>query len=134
MDNMEAFIAQAQALASTVDDAGRQKILDTLRDTQYSIEKPYDTLQRLSCLVSTFPQGHQLEKTCMVHPNLTYCCQHLQIAGARLGIDLSIFEALASDNIPLSVADLAVKCRAAPELLGITISSFIISLFTSSQC
>ena len=68
---MQAFIAQAQALASTVDDAGRQKILDTLRDTQLSIEKPYDTLQRLSCLVSAFLLVHQLEKTCMVHPNLT---------------------------------------------------------------
>lgn len=48
---MEAFIAQAKSLASTADEAGRKKILDVLRDVQYSLETPYDTLQRLSCLV-----------------------------------------------------------------------------------
>lgn len=48
---MEAFIAQAKTLAGTADEAGRKKILDVLRDVQYSLETPYDTLQRLSCVV-----------------------------------------------------------------------------------
>ena len=48
---MEAFIAQAKSLASTADEAGRKKILDVLRDVQYSLETPYNTLQRLSCVV-----------------------------------------------------------------------------------
>ena len=52
---MEAFIAQAKNLAKAADEAGRKQILDTLRDVQYSIETPYDTLQRLSCLVSMLP-------------------------------------------------------------------------------
>ena len=51
---MEALIAHVQALAGIADDAGRREIMDTLRNLQYSLETPYDTLQRLSCLVSTW--------------------------------------------------------------------------------
>ena len=54
MEAMEAFTAQAQTLATTADETGRKKILDTLRDVQYSLETPYDTLQRLAGLVSIF--------------------------------------------------------------------------------
>ena len=50
---MEAFVAQAQSLASTSDETDRKKILDTLRHVQYSLETPYDTLQRLAGLVGT---------------------------------------------------------------------------------
>jgi hypothetical protein len=44
--------------------------------------------------------------------------QNLQLAGARLGIDLGIFNALASNEEPLSLETLAKKSDAAPELLG----------------
>ena len=58
---MEALTAHVQALAGTADDAGRQEIMDTLRDLQYSLEAPYDTMQRLSCLVSTW------HNVCLTH-------------------------------------------------------------------
>lgn len=90
---MEAFIAQAQTLATTADENGRKKILDTLRDAQYSLETPFDTLQRLAGL-------------------------HLQIAGARLGVDLAVFDALSRNKNPLSVVELAEQSGAAPELMG----------------
>ena len=54
MATLEAFAAQARTLASTADDTGRRKMLDLLRDLQYSLESPYDTLQRFSGLVSAF--------------------------------------------------------------------------------
>ena len=55
MESTEAFISQAQSLANTADETGRKRILDTLRDVQYSLETPYDTLQRLFFLVNMFP-------------------------------------------------------------------------------
>ena len=50
---MDSFILQARSLANTTNEADRRQVLDTLRDVQYSLESPYDTLQRLSCVVST---------------------------------------------------------------------------------
>ena len=49
---MEALITQTQNLAIGADETGRKKLLDTLRDLQYSLETPYDTLQRITGLVS----------------------------------------------------------------------------------
>ena len=49
---MEAFVAHAKSLASTANEADRRMMLDTLRDVQLSLETPYDTLARLSGLVS----------------------------------------------------------------------------------
>ena len=46
-DEMETFIAQAKHLASTVDEAGRKKLSDTLRELSVAIESPSDTMQRL---------------------------------------------------------------------------------------
>jgi demethylsterigmatocystin 6-O-methyltransferase len=48
--------------------------------------------------------------------------KHLQVAAARIGVDLGIFEALHESKEPLSVAALAEKTGAAPELLGMKIS------------
>jgi hypothetical protein len=49
---MEAILEQAKGLVNTVDNSSRKKIIDTLRDLQYSLESPYDTWQRFSGLVS----------------------------------------------------------------------------------
>lgn len=49
---MDAIVAQIQNLAKAADEAGRKKVIDTLRDLQYAIETPYDTLQRFAGLVS----------------------------------------------------------------------------------
>ena len=43
---MDAFLTQAKSLAASVDDSGRHKMLDALREIQYSLETPYDTLCR----------------------------------------------------------------------------------------
>jgi demethylsterigmatocystin 6-O-methyltransferase len=44
--------------------------------------------------------------------------QQLQITGARIAIDLGIFEAINESESPLNVVQLAAKTGAAPELLG----------------
>jgi hypothetical protein len=58
---MDAFVAQAHELGRSVDDKGRQKMLDTLRDLQSSLETPYDTMERLARLVC-LSQFNSLEK------------------------------------------------------------------------
>ena len=50
---MDEFIAQAQNLAANTDETGRQKVLDTLRDTIFALEHQEDTVQRFLFLVRT---------------------------------------------------------------------------------
>ena len=45
--DMDTFISLAKTLAKDADEAGRKKVLDTLRDVAYSIESPEDTIQRI---------------------------------------------------------------------------------------
>lgn len=45
--DMDTFLSLAKTLADDVDEAGRKKVLDTLRDVAYSIESPEDTIQRI---------------------------------------------------------------------------------------
>ena len=47
MDNL---LSLAKAIAKDADEAGRKKLLDTLRDVAYSIESPEDTIQRIMFL------------------------------------------------------------------------------------
>lgn len=59
--DMDTFISLAKTLAKDTDEAGRKKVLDTLRDLAYSIESPEDTIQRImfyvrSCVRATI--GH----------------------------------------------------------------------------
>lgn len=49
---MDAFIASAKDLMATADEAGRKKILDTLRDVSYSLENTQESAQRILFLVS----------------------------------------------------------------------------------
>jgi demethylsterigmatocystin 6-O-methyltransferase len=51
MFEMDSIVEQVQKLAATADEAGRKKLLDSLRDLSYAIETPYDTLQRFAGLV-----------------------------------------------------------------------------------
>ena len=58
---MESLITKIQQEAASATYVKRKKLLDTLRDLQYSIEIPEDTLQRVMHLVCfpnlrTFPQ------------------------------------------------------------------------------
>lgn len=48
---MDALISQVKNEAGSLDDAGRQKILDGLRDLALSIERPEDSIQRIFYLV-----------------------------------------------------------------------------------
>lgn len=45
--DMENFLSLAKTIARNADEAGRKKLLDTLRDVAYSIESPEDTIQRI---------------------------------------------------------------------------------------
>ncbi|KAK3390367.1 S-adenosyl-L-methionine-dependent methyltransferase [Podospora didyma] len=90
---MDALLKQLSTLAAQADAAGRAKILDSLRTLQLSLETPHDTLQRFSGL-------------------------HLEIAGARIGEDLNLFQLLSESDEPLTTAALAAKTGAAPLLLS----------------
>lgn len=48
---MESLITKIQQEAASATYVGRKKLLDTLRDLQYSIEAPEDTMQRVMHLV-----------------------------------------------------------------------------------
>lgn len=48
---MDALISQVKNEAHSLDDVGRQKILDGLRNLALSIETPEDSLQRIMFLV-----------------------------------------------------------------------------------
>ncbi|KAF7891941.1 hypothetical protein EAF00_008243 [Botryotinia globosa] len=95
---MDATTAQIQKLAANTDKVARKKLIDTLRNLQYSIETPHDTLQRFAGL-------------------------HLQIAAARIGVNLGIFDAIQESKDPISIETLALKTNAAPELLSKKIRS-----------
>lgn len=51
---MEAVVDQVRGLAGSVDEAGRSRILDQLRDLAYSLESPDETMNRIMFLVSFF--------------------------------------------------------------------------------
>lgn len=53
---MDTVVDQVRKLAAAADEAGRKKLLDSLRDLSYAIETPYDTLQRFAGLVSQIIQ------------------------------------------------------------------------------
>jgi demethylsterigmatocystin 6-O-methyltransferase len=52
MEAIAKLAAEIQQSAAAADEAGRKEILNALRDLQYSIEKPEDTMQRVIHLVS----------------------------------------------------------------------------------
>lgn len=49
---MDAFVAQAKSLVKTADEAGRKKIIDTLRDLSIELESTQESAQRILFLVS----------------------------------------------------------------------------------
>ncbi|ODQ74016.1 hypothetical protein LIPSTDRAFT_336413 [Lipomyces starkeyi NRRL Y-11557] len=90
---MDAFLAQAKALVKTADEAGRKKILDTLREVSYSLESPQDSAQRIMYL-------------------------QLMVPMVRVGCDLNLFNILAESPTPLTVEALSQTTGTAPTLLG----------------
>lgn len=59
---MDAIMDQLRAEASKADEAGRIKLLKSLRDLQLSIETPADSLARFSGLVSACPFNHLIQR------------------------------------------------------------------------
>ncbi|KAJ9610291.1 hypothetical protein H2200_005068 [Cladophialophora chaetospira] len=91
---MEAITGQIQALAKEADHVGRNQILNSLRDLQYSLESPMDLFMRLYN-------------------------SHLQLAITYVGIDTNIFGQLASGgNCSFTAVELAEKLGASSDLLG----------------
>ncbi|KAF5867872.1 putative o-methyltransferase b protein [Botrytis fragariae] len=54
MDTIKTLAEGIQNAAATANEAGRKELLDSLRDLQYSIEKPEDTMQRVIHLKPLF--------------------------------------------------------------------------------
>ncbi|TGJ83905.1 hypothetical protein E0Z10_g4849 [Xylaria hypoxylon] len=90
---MDEALDQLRDLATQADGVDRHKVLDAIRDLQLQLETPHDTLSRFS--------GLQLE-----------------IAAARIGVDLDIFKTLEENAQPLSTAVLSSKTNAAPLVMS----------------
>ncbi|MCJ1423356.1 hypothetical protein MMC29_001239 [Sticta canariensis] len=90
---MDALISQVKNEASSLDDVGRQKILEGLRNLALSIERPEDSFQRIGYL-------------------------QLQIAVVRVGIDLKLFNLLCEHNDSLNLEELTKHTGADPTLLA----------------
>ncbi|TGO38262.1 hypothetical protein BHYA_0078g00140 [Botrytis hyacinthi] len=93
MEAIKTLAKEIQNSAATADEAGRKELLDPLRDLQYSIEKPEDTIQRVIHL-------------------------HLVIAITRTAVDLKLLNILGDSDGPQRLQDLAVRTGADPALLG----------------
>jgi len=48
---MDTIITQVKNLAASANEAGRKQLIDSLRNIQYAIETPNDTLRRFGGLV-----------------------------------------------------------------------------------
>ncbi|OCK85027.1 S-adenosyl-L-methionine-dependent methyltransferase [Lepidopterella palustris CBS 459.81] len=91
---MEKIAAEVRELVSTADDAGRRELLKSLRELQYSLETPDDTLKR------------------MIHYNL-------RLTVARTATDLKLFSLLAQNApSPMTTIEIAKQTGAAEVLLG----------------
>ncbi|KAB8270004.1 S-adenosyl-L-methionine-dependent methyltransferase [Aspergillus minisclerotigenes] len=90
---MESLIAKIQQKAASANYVERKKLLDTLRDLQYSIETPEDAMQRV------------------IHMNLHF-------AAIRTALDLNLFNDILDNAEPSTVNHLAAKHSADPLLLG----------------
>ncbi|TGO15597.1 hypothetical protein BTUL_0038g00270 [Botrytis tulipae] len=93
MEAIKTLAKEIQNAAATADEAGRKELLDSLRDLQYSIEKPEDTMQRVIHL-------------------------HLVISITRTAVDLKLFNILGDSDGTLSLQDLASRTGADLALLG----------------
>jgi hypothetical protein len=51
---MDSIVAQVKSLAATADEAGRQKVLDALRELQFSLESHQESAERIFHLVRIF--------------------------------------------------------------------------------
>lgn len=60
---MESLIAKIEQEAASASYVGRKKLLDTLRDLQYSIETPEDAMQRVIHMVC-FPSRRNYSELC----------------------------------------------------------------------
>ena len=52
---MEGVLTQINRLASTADEVGRKKLQLALRDAQFALETPYDTVMQIAGLVRPLP-------------------------------------------------------------------------------
>ncbi|KAF4633855.1 hypothetical protein G7Y89_g4256 [Cudoniella acicularis] len=93
MDALNSLASEVTKAAAAADEAGRKQILDSLRDLQYSIETPEDTMQRVIHL-------------------------HLVLAIIRTALDLKLFNILTDNNDTIQLDALASKTGADPILLG----------------
>ncbi|KAJ5279452.1 hypothetical protein N7478_004824 [Penicillium angulare] len=90
---MESLIAKIQQEAASASYVARKKLLDTLRDLQYSIETPEDAMQRV------------------IHMNLHF-------ASIKTALDLNLFNDILDNSEPSTIENLAAKHDADPQLLG----------------
>ncbi|KAJ5997257.1 hypothetical protein N7499_006437 [Penicillium canescens] len=90
---MDSIVAQIKALADTADEAGRLEIIETLRQMKVDLQTPKDALMELAGLGG------------------------ITNAMLRVGQDLGIFSLLSKIEAPMSVAQVAERTSATPELL-----------------
>lgn len=111
--NMEAILNQLRDLAGKADEAGRARLVSTLKDLQIQLESPQDTFLRLYNSVCPHRDTQLPVSWTDMHP------QQLELAVIYIGVDLGLFAELVKENTnPLTVAQLAERSGASPVLLG----------------
>lgn len=55
--SLNALVESVKSFAQTADEAGRKKIFDTLQNICWSVETPYDSMQRLMYSVCPLSQN-----------------------------------------------------------------------------
>ncbi|TGO85584.1 hypothetical protein BPOR_0383g00100 [Botrytis porri] len=93
MEAIKTLTKEIQNAAATADEANLKELLGSLRNLQYSIEKPEDTMQRVIHL-------------------------HLVIAITRTAVNLKLFNFFDDSDGPMGLQDLASRTGADPALLA----------------
>lgn len=109
---METIITQVKDLAGAANEAARKKIIQQLQDLSFALESPDDVMARMTYRVRIiFTQHFRTVAN-------TIISQHLEVAVARIGCDLKIFNLLAASGKPMSLEQLEQETGAAPVSLG----------------
>ncbi|TVY75550.1 O-methyltransferase lepI [Lachnellula suecica] len=100
MEKLDSVATQIKEATMAADEADRKRILNSLKELQYSIEKPKDTMQRIS-------HCYMLTKE-----------QHLVLSTIRTVLDLKVFNILVDSSGPVHLDALSKQSGADPILLG----------------
>ncbi|QIW99853.1 hypothetical protein AMS68_005371 [Peltaster fructicola] len=90
--SLQSLINGVQATSHSLDEAGRKTLFNALQRLSWSIESPFDAMQRIAY-------------------------SQLTLHSIKVGVDMKLFEALASSDKPLTTEDLQQKTGASYDIV-----------------